>query len=113
MKKYTRIVDNVTPDMVRTRDALAMTASYLYGLLDDRPEVPFMVKRNACGTACGRCARIPSLQAITESHRRARTDGAVRDPLRARTVEETATVTNPDGHNSHLNVERSRRRSPR
>ena len=44
VKKYTRIVDNVTPDMVRTRDALAMTASYLYGLLDDRPEVPFMVK---------------------------------------------------------------------
>lgn len=44
VKKYTRIVDNVTPDMVRTKPALAMTASYLYGLLDQRPEVHFMIK---------------------------------------------------------------------
>ena len=31
VKKYTRIVDNVTSNMVRTRDALSNSVAHLYG----------------------------------------------------------------------------------
>ena len=94
----------MTPDMVRTRDALAMTASYLYGLLDDRPEVPFMLQSKFLWD------RLRSVRQTCRAHHRrvrgtvAGTDRAVRDSL-GPSCAETTTVTNPDGHNSHLNVE--------
>ena len=107
VKKYTRIVDNVTPDMVRTRDALAMTASYLYGLLDDRPEVPFMLKSKFLWDRLRSVRQDLSLQAITDGFAERLLEQMVRFAILSEheLCEETATVTNPDGHNSHLNVE--------
>ena len=107
VKKYTRIVDNVTPDMVRTRDALAMTASYLYGLLDDRPEVPFMVKSKFLWDRLRSVRQDLSLQAITDGFAERLLEQMARFAILSEheLCEETATVTNPDGHNSHLNVE--------
>ena len=107
VKKYTRIVDNVTPDMVRTRDALAMTASYLYGLLDDRPEVPFMLKSKFLWDRLRSVRQDLSLQAITDGFAERLLEQMARFAILSEheLCEETATVTNPDGHNSHLNVE--------
>ena len=107
VKKYTRIVDNVTPDMVRTRDALAMTASYLYGLLDDRPEVPFMLKSKFLWDRLRSVRQDLSLQAITDGFAERLLEQMARFAILSEheLCEETATVANPDGHNSHLNVE--------
>ena len=107
IKKYTRIVDNVTPDMVRTRDALATTASYLYGLLDDRPEVPFMLKSKFLWDRLRSVRQDLSLQAIVDGFAERTLEQMVRFAILSEheLCEETATVANPDGHNSHLNVE--------
>eukprot|EP00227_Mantoniella_beaufortii_P015452 CAMPEP_0197574634 /NCGR_PEP_ID=MMETSP1326-20131121/301_1 /TAXON_ID=1155430 /ORGANISM="Genus nov. species nov., Strain RCC2288" /LENGTH=1713 /DNA_ID=CAMNT_0043137257 /DNA_START=40 /DNA_END=5178 /DNA_ORIENTATION=+ len=107
IKKYTRIVDNVTPDMVRTRDALANSVSHLYSLLDSRPEVPFMTKSKFLWDRLRSVRQDLSLQAITDGFAMPLLEQMVRFAILSEheLCEETATVTNPDGHNSHLNVE--------
>ena len=107
VKKYTRIVDNVTPDMVRTRDALGRTVSHLYGLLDNRPEIPFMLKSKFLWDRLRSVRQDLSLQAITDSFAMRLLEQMARFAILSEheLCEETATVSNPDGHNSHLNVE--------
>ena len=107
IKKYTRIVDNVTPDMVRTRDALRRTVSHLYGLLDNRPEIPFMLKSKFLWDRLRSVRQDLSLQAITDCFAMRLLEQMARFAILSEheLCEETATVSNPDGHNSHLNVE--------
>lgn len=107
VKKYTRIVDNVTPSMVRTREALAMTANHLYRLLDTRPEVHFMIKSKFLWDRLRSVRQDLSLQQITDTFAETLLEQMVRFAMLSEheLCEEAATVNNPDGHNSHLNVE--------
>mmetsp|Transcript_30870 Transcript_30870/g.77310 ORF Transcript_30870/g.77310 Transcript_30870/m.77310 type:complete len:1493 (-) Transcript_30870:292-4770(-) len=107
VKKYTRIVDNVTPDMVRTRGALSKSASQLYSLLDTRPEVSFMTKSKFLWDRLRSVRQDLSLQAITDGFAMHLLEQMVRFAVLSEheLCEETVTASNLDGHNSHLNVE--------
>ena len=107
VKKYTRIVDGVTPEMVRTRAALDRTVTHLYGLLDDRPEASFMSKSKFLWDRLRSVRQDLSLQAIADSFAARLLEQMARFAILSEheLCEETATVTNPDGHNSHLNIE--------
>ena len=107
IKKYTRIVDNVTPDMVRTRAALTNAVAQLYSLLDSRPEVPFVTKSKFLWDRLRSVRQDLSLQAITDGFAVRLLEEMVRFAIMSEheLCEETVTVANPDGHNSHLNVE--------
>ncbi|OUS42610.1 SAC3/GANP family protein [Ostreococcus tauri] len=106
VKKYTRIVDGITPDMVRTKKGLQLASDQLWRVLDGRSE-DFMTKSKFLWDRLRSIRQDLNLQQITDSFAVKLMEQMVRYTILAEheLCEETASATNPDGHNSHLNVE--------
>ena len=106
IKKYTRIVDEITPDMVRTKKGLQLAIEQLWRILDGRDE-DFMTKSKFLWDRLRSIRQDLNLQQITDSFAVTLLEQMVRYTILAEheLCEETASATNPDGHNSHLNVE--------
>jgi len=106
VKKYTRIVDGITPDMVRTPQGLQLAIDQLWRILDGRDE-SFMTKSKFVWDRLRSIRQDLSLQQITDSFAVKLMEQMVRYTILAEheLCEEAASATNPDGHNSHLNVE--------
>jgi len=106
IKKYTRIVDEIRPDMVRTKKGLQLAIDQLWRILDGRSE-DFMTKSKFLWDRLRSIRQDLNLQQITDSFAVRLMEQMVRYTILAEheLCEETASATNPDGHNSHLNVE--------
>jgi hypothetical protein len=106
IKKYTRIVDEITPDMVRTKKGLQLAIDQLWRILDGRDE-DFMTKSKFLWDRLRSIRQDLNLQQITDSFAVNLLEQMARYTILAEheLCEETASATNPDGHNSHLNVE--------
>ena len=105
-KKYTRIVDGVQPDMVRTKYGLAKTMSHLWHILDERPEA-FVVKSKFLWDRLRSVRQDLSLQQMYDAFAASALQQMVRYAIISEheLCEDAATAISPDGHNSHLNVE--------
>jgi len=106
VKKYTRIVADLTPDMVRTKKGLQLAIDQLWRIIDGRDE-DFMTKSKFLWDRLRSIRQDLNLQQITDSFAVKLMEQMVRYTILAEheLCEETASATNPDGHNSHLNVE--------
>jgi len=106
VKKYTRIVDGITPDMVRTPKGLQLAIDQLWRILDGRNE-SFMTKSKFLWDRLRSIRQDLNLQQITDSFAVKLMEQMVRYTILSEheLCEEAASATNPDGHNSHLNVE--------
>ena len=105
-KKYTRIVDGVQPDMVRTKFGLAKTMTHLWRILDERPEA-FVVKSKFLWDRLRSVRQDLSLQQMYDAFAASALQQMVRYAIISEheLCEDAATAISPDGHNSHLNVE--------
>ena len=105
-KKYTRIVDGVQPDMVRTKTGLAKTMSHLWRILDERQE-EFVVKSKFLWDRLRSVRQDLSLQQMYDAFAASALQQMVRYAIISEheLCEDAATAISPDGHNSHLNVE--------
>jgi hypothetical protein len=106
IKKYTRIVDEITPDMVRTKKGLQLAIDQLWRILDAEDK-DFMTKSKFLWDRLRSIRQDLNLQQITDSFAVKLLEQMVRYTILAEheLCEATASATNPDGHNSHLNVE--------
>lgn len=115
VKKFVRVVDDPSPDSVRTIGALEKTAAHLYSLLGGRAdypadsgEPPLVARANFLWDRLRAVRQDISLQAIVSAWSVARLEEMCRFAVAAEYLlcEEAITVENPGGgHNSHLHVE--------